>query len=57
MVRSGRRMKAPVAIREEAYELAMLQAAERETDGDPEGAGVIRDLADAIRKITLSEKT
>lgn len=53
--RKPRQSKAPVAIRCEAYELALEAANERESDGDPEGAGAIRDLAERIKAIRLSE--
>ena len=53
--RPRRRMKAPLAIREEAYELAQIAAEEREKDGDPEGADVLRDLAESIKGIRLTE--
>lgn len=42
-------------IRREAAQLARNAAVEREKDGDPEGAGVIRDLAADIEKIRLTE--
>lgn len=42
-------------IRREAAQLAREAANQREADGDPEGAGVIRDLAASIDKIRLTE--
>ena len=54
-MREPRQRKAPVAIREEAAELARIAAEQREQDGDPEGAEVLRDLFEQIRKISLSE--
>lgn len=50
-----RQSKYPVVIREEAFELARMAAEQREADGDPEGAEVIRDLAEQIRNIRLTE--
>lgn len=46
--------KTPAEIRSEASALARYYAEEREREGDPEGAGVLRDLAAAINKIKLS---
>lgn len=53
-------MKAPLRttktareLRADAVRLARIAASEREKDGDPEGAGVIRDLAASISKIKL----
>jgi hypothetical protein len=47
--------KTPSEVRLEAYRLAMEAAEERYKTGDPEGAEVIRELADDIRKIDLSK--
>lgn len=41
-------------VRAEAVRLARAEAREREMTGDPEGAGVLRDLAAAIRRIRLT---
>lgn len=51
----ARQRKAPIAIRVEAEEIAREWARDREAEGDPEGAGVIRDLADRIGRIRLTE--
>ncbi len=40
-------------VRQEAVAMARRWARDRMADGDPEGAGVIRDLADAIARIKL----
>lgn len=50
-----RHSKASAAIREEAAELAVEAARQREQDGDPEGANVLRDLSAQIRRIRLTE--
>ena len=49
-----RQTKSSADLRDEAYRLALNVARERESDGDPEGAGVIRDLAASIKRITLT---
>lgn len=49
-----RQAKLPTDVRTEAYRLALECAREREKDGDPEGAGVIRDLAASIKRIRLT---
>lgn len=49
-----RQAKPPADVRDEAYRLALEHARDREADGDPEGAGVIRDLAAAIKRIRLT---
>ena len=54
-MRTHRQSKAAVAIREEAAELALEAAQQREQVGDPEGADVLRDLAAQIRRIRLTE--
>jgi len=54
-MRRPRQLRPAVVIREHAAELARVAAEEREKDGDPEGADVIRELEAAIRKIPLSE--
>lgn len=54
-MRTPRQYKAPFAIREEAAELALEAAQQREQDGDPEGADVLRDLAAQIRRIRMTE--
>ena len=54
-MRKPRQFKAPIAIREEAAELARQTAQQREQDGDAEGADVLRDLAAQIRRIRLTE--
>lgn len=46
--------KTPAEIRSEASALAKYSAEEREREGDPEGAGVLRDLTTAIKKMKLS---
>ena len=48
------RRKSAGAVRAEAAQLARDFAEERDRDGDPEGAGVLRDLADAIEAIALN---
>ncbi len=40
-------------LRAEAVRIARQWARDRHADGDPEGAGVIRDLADSIARIKL----
>lgn len=40
-------------LRDEAVRIARAWARDRAADGDPEGAGVIRDLADRIARIKL----
>lgn len=54
-VRRSRQLRPAIVIRVAAVELAQNAATEREKDGDPEGADVIRDLAEQISKIPLSE--
>lgn len=49
-----RQAKQPSDVRDEAYRLALDAARERAADGDPEGAGVIRDLAASIKRIRLT---
>ncbi|RSV12406.1 hypothetical protein CA235_17225 [Sphingomonas sp. ABOLF] len=49
-----RQAKRPADVRDEAYRLALEAARDRDRDGDPEGAGVIRDLAASIRRIRLT---
>ena len=49
-----RNAKHPARIRREAATLAREAARDREADGDPEGAGVLRDLADRIGRIRLT---
>lgn len=49
-----RQAKLPTDIRTEAYRLALEWARERDKDGDPEGASVIRDLAALIKAIRLT---
>ncbi len=49
--------KTPGMVRAEAERLARQAAEERFRDGDPEGAGVIIDLADQIAAIWLSRST
>lgn len=46
-------MKTPKDIREQAAQLALIYASERDGCGDPEGADIIRDLAKNIRRIPL----
>jgi hypothetical protein len=46
--------KTPAEVRAEASRLARYVAEQRERDGDPEGAGVIRELADDIDAISLA---
>ena len=46
--------KSAKEIRAEAVKLARVYANERFTDGDPEGASVLRDLAQAIARIRLT---
>lgn len=46
-----RKRKTPAEIRKEAADLARFWAIEREREGDPEGSGLIRDLAKAIASI------
>lgn len=40
-------------IRERAAAMALRWAAERERDGDVEGAGALADLSEALREIPL----
>ncbi|HEX7781220.1 MAG TPA: hypothetical protein VF509_00275 [Sphingobium sp.] len=49
-----RQSKRPSDVRDEAYRLALYHARERANEGDPEGAGVIRDLAASIKRIRLT---
>ena len=49
-----RQPKRPSDVRDEAYRLALFHARERANEGDPEGAGVIRDLAASIKRIRLT---
>lgn len=49
-----RQAKRAADVRDEAYRLALDAARERMSDGDPEGAGVIRDLAASIKRIRLT---
>ena len=49
-----RQSKRPSDVRDEAYRLALFHARERANEGDPEGAGVIRDLAASIKRIRLT---
>lgn len=49
--------KTPSMVRAEAERLARRAAEERFRDGDPEGAGVIVDLADEIAAIWLTRST
>ncbi|TKW64666.1 MAG: hypothetical protein DI616_18160 [Paracoccus denitrificans] len=49
-----RQAKRAADVRDEAYRHALDAAREREADGDPEGAGVIRDLAASIKRIRLT---
>jgi len=46
--------KQPSRVRREAASLARDAARDREADGDPEGAGVLRDLAARIDRIRLT---
>lgn len=55
MARRPRQLRPPVVIREHAAELAREAADQREKDGDPEGADILRELEQEIRKIPLSE--
>lgn len=50
-----RRPLTPIDIRNRAARLAREAAREREACGDPEGAGVIRDLANEISRIRTTE--
>jgi hypothetical protein len=50
-------MKTASAVRREAANLAMEAARQRDRDGDPEGAGVLRDLAQAIRAIAIRQRS
>lgn len=52
-----RQPKRPSDVRDEAYRLALFHARERANEGDPEGAGVIRDLAASIKRIRLDRKS
>lgn len=53
-LRAGaRRRKTASAVRAEAARLAAQEAEQRDRDGDPEGAGVLRDLARTIRAIRI----
>ena len=45
--------KSAATMRKEAYQLALASSRQRFTDGDPEGAGVIKDLANDIKKLSL----
>lgn len=47
------KLKTAGNVRREAYRMAMDAATEREKEGDPEGAGVIRDLAQSIKAIVI----
>ncbi len=49
----SRKHKTGSEVRLEAVRLAQYVAEQRERDGDPEGAQVIRELADDIRAINL----
>lgn len=49
-----RQAKTLVDIRNEAAKMARASAREREDTGDPEGAGVLRDLAKEIETIRLT---
>lgn len=49
-----RQAKRPADVRDEAYQLALEAARDRDRDGDPEGAGVIRDLAASIKRLRLT---
>jgi hypothetical protein len=46
--------KTPAQVRAEAANLARYVADQRARDGDPEGAEVIRELADDIEAISLA---
>jgi hypothetical protein len=48
-----KKQKTAGQVRKEAYGMARDAADEREKEGDPEGAGVIRDLAQAIKAIPI----
>lgn len=49
-----RRRKTPAEIRREAAAMARADYLQRLADGDPEGAGVLQDLARAIARIRLT---
>lgn len=42
-------------LRAEAIEIVRSSARQRDRDGDPEGAGVLRDIADQIGRIRLTK--
>lgn len=50
----ARMPKTAKTVRDEAEALAREWSDDRERDGDPEGAGVLHDLADRIAKIPLT---
>lgn len=50
-----RARKTAAEVRAEAYRLVRAEAVEREKTGDPEGAGVLRDLARDIKAIRLTQ--
>ena len=43
-------------VRAEAAGLALWEAKQREKDGDPEGAEILRDLAGSIRAIEIRQR-
>jgi hypothetical protein len=49
-----RKLRHPKDIRAEAIALARSYARQRDHDGDPEGAAVIRDLASELARIRLT---
>ena len=48
-------MKTAKAMRQQAADLARLWASERDRDGDPEGADIMREIAKSILRIPLND--